>query len=506
MEVTTVLPRYLHAPLYASHQWLRQLRIVSNERHPDFNVFHQTLRLFFFLKKKEHDCAGGKTLKPGCLPLLTIHRFWHSRRVRAVVRVRRRFRSGIDTEGMSPRKASSVPCGGSRWINLYQCPGERQESRLVCQQGSRPSEGYTVFHLTLCYGGCGGGYVSGFPEWGNPVHSQIQVCVRREVACIPDTGSDGSTVRAVKCARQYEQFWTPGKDGWIKCADRSFVEMEIGSQETLCYQRAEVELETVLVSEVIPRLLGKGVCESLYGEGMSHSVVVADIAPRMTAKEGPSGWGEGTPDSGSYGGTRDSEFVHVYSENRHMASAAVEHFLKEDEEVKGFSFENCRRNAFLAKQGAEMPKARKTGTTICGVMFNEGVVLGADTRATGGSIVCDLNCEKIHYIADNVFCCGAGTAADTEFTTNVYNGSIMIVDYCLVKNAINFDAQQHHQAQIYLFKGPQDTLNFSLIVFFQFFRNFKHLIVDSTVTPDLVTLRFSDRINFDIKLFNITLL
>ena len=45
------------------------------------------------------------------------------------------------------------------------------------------------------------------------------------------------------------------------------------------------------------------------------------------------------------------------------------------------------------------------------------MVLGADTRATGGSIVCDLNCEKIHYIADNVFCCGAGTAADTEFTT-----------------------------------------------------------------------------------------
>ena len=51
------------------------------------------------------------------------------------------------------------------------------------------------------------------------------------------------------------------------------------------------------------------------------------------------------------------------------------------------------------------------------IFIQEGVVLGADTRATGGSIVCDLNCEKIHYIADNVYCCGAGTAADTEFTT-----------------------------------------------------------------------------------------
>jgi 20S proteasome subunit beta 2 len=43
--------------------------------------------------------------------------------------------------------------------------------------------------------------------------------------------------------------------------------------------------------------------------------------------------------------------------------------------------------------------------------------LGADTRATEGPIVADKNCEKIHYIADNIWCCGAGTAADTENTT-----------------------------------------------------------------------------------------
>ena len=53
--------------------------------------------------------------------------------------------------------------------------------------------------------------------------------------------------------------------------------------------------------------------------------------------------------------------------------------------------------------------------------LQEGVILGADTRATGGSIVADLNCEKIHYIADNIYCCGAGTAADTEFTTKYVN-------------------------------------------------------------------------------------
>lgn len=74
-----------------------------------------------------------------------------------------------------------------------------------------------------------------------------------------------------------------------------------------------------------------------------------------------------------------------------------------------------------------MPKARSTGTTIVGVIFNEGVVLGADTRATGGSIVCDLNCEKIHYIADNIYCCGAGTAADTEFTTRMVESKMELL-------------------------------------------------------------------------------
>ena len=38
-------------------------------------------------------------------------------------------------------------------------------------------------------------------------------------------------------------------------------------------------------------------------------------------------------------------------------------------------------------------------------------VLGADTRATEGDTVADKNCEKIHYIADNIWCCGAGTSA-----------------------------------------------------------------------------------------------
>jgi len=47
--------------------------------------------------------------------------------------------------------------------------------------------------------------------------------------------------------------------------------------------------------------------------------------------------------------------------------------------------------------------------------------LAADTRATGGSIVGDKNCEKIHNLAPNIFCCGAGTAADCDHVTGKSN-------------------------------------------------------------------------------------
>lgn len=61
-----------------------------------------------------------------------------------------------------------------------------------------------------------------------------------------------------------------------------------------------------------------------------------------------------------------------------------------------------------------MPALRKTGTTICGVVFSGGVVLGADTRATEGPLVADKNCNKLHRISNNMYAAGAGTAADLD--------------------------------------------------------------------------------------------
>jgi len=90
----------------------------------------------------------------------------------------------------------------------------------------------------------------------------------------------------------------------------------------------------------------------------------------------------------------------------------------------GFDFSNTIRNKFLAQKGLPVPKATSTGTTIVGCVFKDGIVLGADTRATAGEIVADKNCEKIHYITESIRCCGAGTAADTEFTTALISSNM----------------------------------------------------------------------------------
>ena len=54
------------------------------------------------------------------------------------------------------------------------------------------------------------------------------------------------------------------------------------------------------------------------------------------------------------------------------------------------------RNNHIESKGVRLPKATSTGTTIVGCLFKDGIVLGADTRATEGPIVADKNCEKVH--------------------------------------------------------------------------------------------------------------
>jgi 20S proteasome subunit beta 2 len=129
----------------------------------------------------------------------------------------------------------------------------------------------------------------------------------------------------------------------------------------------------------------------------------------------------------------------------------------------GFCFDNALRNLMLLglKGSHHLPQAKKTGTTIVGVVYKDGVVLGADTRATSGQEIAEKNCEKIHYLAPNMYCCGAGTAADTEMITqtmalqlellrmNTHSNSRVVTACTLLKRRL-FRFQGHVSAALIL--------------------------------------------------------
>ncbi|PKI84426.1 proteasome endopeptidase complex [Malassezia vespertilionis] len=119
----------------------------------------------------------------------------------------------------------------------------------------------------------------------------------------------------------------------------------------------------------------------------------------------------------------------------------------------GFDFSGHTRNAFMSEHGHVLPRATSTGTTIVGLVYKDGVVLGADTRATEGSIVADKNCEKIHYITDNIRCCGAGTAADTEFVTNMISSNMQLQELSSRRRARVVGAMTMLKQHLFQYQG-----------------------------------------------------
>jgi len=116
----------------------------------------------------------------------------------------------------------------------------------------------------------------------------------------------------------------------------------------------------------------------------------------------------------------------------------------------GFNYDNCLRNKALTNNVGMGLKTNiataKTGTTICGIVFKDGVCLAADTRATGGSMVGDKNCEKIHYLAPNIRVCGAGTAADCDHVTEMIRRELEL-------HRLNTHSQSRVQMAAYRLSG-----------------------------------------------------
>ncbi|ETE62300.1 Proteasome subunit beta type-7, partial [Ophiophagus hannah] len=83
----------------------------------------------------------------------------------------------------------------------------------------------------------------------------------------------------------------------------------------------------------------------------------------------------------------------------------------------GIAAWNAQLESEGAQKGLRLPAARKTGTTIAGVVYKDGIVLGADTRATEGMVVADKNCSKIHFIAPNIYIYPHGSTDKLPYVT-----------------------------------------------------------------------------------------
>ena len=95
----------------------------------------------------------------------------------------------------------------------------------------------------------------------------------------------------------------------------------------------------------------------------------------------------------------------------------------ESNENRGFNFSNFKRNKYILETSGPNPSDyKKTGTTIVGIVCKDGVVLATDTRASAGSLVAEKLCTKLHHMAPNIYCAGAGTAADCDKVTGRFEG------------------------------------------------------------------------------------
>ena len=81
------------------------------------------------------------------------------------------------------------------------------------------------------------------------------------------------------------------------------------------------------------------------------------------------------------------------------------------------------------------------------------MVLAADTRASAGELVVEKNCKKIHYLAPNIYCCGAGTAADTEHTTDMISSRLNLHRLATQRESRIITAVSMLKSHLYRYRG-----------------------------------------------------
>lgn len=111
------------------------------------------------------------------------------------------------------------------------------------------------------------------------------------------------------------------------------------------------------------------------------------------------------------------------------------------------------RNKVLEDKFKVTPAFKKTGTTIVGLIYKDGVIIAADQRATTDSLIVDKECMKVHYIAPNIYCCGAGTAADADEITDLVSHQLALMRLQTGKQSRVCSAMQLFADRLFQYQG-----------------------------------------------------
>jgi len=68
----------------------------------------------------------------------------------------------------------------------------------------------------------------------------------------------------------------------------------------------------------------------------------------------------------------------------------------------------------MVTQVSGPPEATKTGTSTLGITFSEGVIIGADHRATMGHFVANKNVQKLFLVSDRIALTTAGLVGHAQ--------------------------------------------------------------------------------------------
>ncbi len=75
-----------------------------------------------------------------------------------------------------------------------------------------------------------------------------------------------------------------------------------------------------------------------------------------------------------------------------------------------------------------MDNQRHTGTTTLGILCKDGVVLGADMRATAGRAIVQKDALKVHKISSHIAITWAGSVSDLQLLNKLVSAEISLIE------------------------------------------------------------------------------